>query len=91
MAPVNHPLLTSLFRRLLFFCALAGLGLAGLVATRLSLFKVHFPDLVSRQTGFYADCVCLTILFLGLILLVRQARALAWRLRRVDDLGESRW
>jgi hypothetical protein len=91
MASVHHPLLCSLFRRLIMFFSCTIIGCLGLIVSRLNYYQVNWPDLLSAETIFYVDCACLSLFALGLILTIYYARALAWRLHRIDDLGESNW
>ncbi|MDR1111869.1 MAG: hypothetical protein LBP92_14530 [Deltaproteobacteria bacterium] len=91
MAPASQTSLGKLFRRLVlaFFAFLVGSW--GLIVPRLNLFRRHWPYEIQAEYLLYADAAAMALALIGLLAFVFNARALGWRLRRLDDLGEANW
>jgi hypothetical protein len=75
----------------MFFVFLCLLGCCGLIVPRLSILKVRWPGLIDPQLFLYIDFSALCLAIIGFVGLLYYAKTLGWRLRRVDDLGESHW
>jgi hypothetical protein len=91
MGSAKITLLSRLFGRLVTSAVISFIGCWGLIVTRLNLFKERWPELIPLDWMFYVDAASLSLSLLGLMFFLLQARALKWRLRRLDDLGEANW
>ncbi|MDR2366922.1 MAG: hypothetical protein LBF58_02245 [Deltaproteobacteria bacterium] len=91
MAPANQTPLKKLFNRLVFSAVVAILGCWGVVVPRLSLFKLYCPYQIPAEYALYVDIGALSLASLGFLFFLFYVKALGWRLRRLDDLGEANW
>jgi hypothetical protein len=91
MATANQTLLSKLFGRLVFAVVLSIIGCWAIIIPRLSMFKEYCPYTIPLEYVFYFDVAAFSLALLGLAFFLRYARALGWRLRRLDDLGEANW
>ncbi|MDR0621445.1 MAG: hypothetical protein LBJ61_06180 [Deltaproteobacteria bacterium] len=91
MASANQTLLSKLFSRLVTSAILSLLGCWGIIVPRLSLFEAYCPYQIPAEYAFYVDVGAFSLALLGLLFFLFYVRALGWRLRRLDDLGEANW
>jgi hypothetical protein len=91
MTKVRLPLLRRLLKRLVLSVFLTLIGFLGLIVPRLNLFQARFPELIPGEFSQYLDAGALSLAVLGFLCFLYYTRSMSWRLRRIDDLGESRW
>ena len=91
MASANQTLLSKLFRRLVWSAFLAVIGSWGIIIPRLSAFEQYCPYTIPVEYKLYIDVSAFSLAILGLLFFLYYTRALGWRLRRLDALGEASW
>ncbi|MDR2405668.1 MAG: hypothetical protein LBE27_04795 [Deltaproteobacteria bacterium] len=86
----KKPDLHKLLQRIVESFTLAILGCWCLIISRLNVFH-SLPEELSQKSWFYIDLASLSIMLFGIFSALYYKHQLGPRLKRLSDMGESRW
>ncbi|MDR2349520.1 MAG: hypothetical protein LBF41_02680 [Deltaproteobacteria bacterium] len=87
---VKKPSLQKLLRRIIWSFGLAILGSWGMVLPRLGIIRLEdFGK--SDDFWFYCDLASMSVAIFGLLMVCYHNSKMKPRLKRLEEMGESRW